>query len=39
MLRIEGLHASYGHGQILQGVDLEVAEGRIAAVLGRNGVG
>jgi branched-chain amino acid transport system ATP-binding protein len=39
MLRVEGLHASYGHGQILQGVDLEVAEGRIAAVLGRNGVG
>jgi branched-chain amino acid transport system ATP-binding protein len=39
MLRIEGLHTYYGHGHILQGVDLEVPEGRIAAVLGRNGVG
>src|SRR5437588_7895495 len=39
MLRIEGLHTYYGHGHILQGVDLEVPPGRIAAVLGRNGVG
>ncbi len=39
MLRIAGLHAYYGHGHILQGVDLEVPQGRIAAVLGRNGVG
>jgi branched-chain amino acid transport system ATP-binding protein len=39
MLRIEGLHAYYGHGHILQGVDLDVAAGCIAAILGRNGVG
>jgi branched-chain amino acid transport system ATP-binding protein len=39
MLRIEHLHTYYGHGHILQGVDLEVPKGRIAAVLGRNGVG
>ena len=39
MLRIEGLHTYYGHGHILQGVDLEVPQGRIAGVLGRNGVG
>ena len=39
MLRVEGLHTYYGLGHILQGVDLEVPEGRIAAVLGRNGVG
>jgi branched-chain amino acid transport system ATP-binding protein len=39
MLRIDGLHTYYGHGHILQGVDLEVPPGRIAAVLGRNGVG
>jgi branched-chain amino acid transport system ATP-binding protein len=39
MLRLEDLHTHYGHGHILQGVDLEVAEGGIAAVLGRNGVG
>jgi branched-chain amino acid transport system ATP-binding protein len=39
VLRVEGLHTYYGHGHILQGVDLEVAAGRIACVLGRNGVG
>jgi branched-chain amino acid transport system ATP-binding protein len=39
MLRIEGLHTYYGHGHILQGVNLEIPQGRIAAVLGRNGVG
>jgi branched-chain amino acid transport system ATP-binding protein len=39
MLRVAGLHAYYGHGHVLQGVDLEVPPGRIAALLGRNGVG
>jgi len=39
MLAVEGLHTYYGHGHILQGVDLEVPQGRIAGVLGRNGVG
>src|SRR5260221_1187273 len=39
MLRVEGLHTYYGRGHILQGVDLEVPAGEIAAVLGRNGVG
>jgi branched-chain amino acid transport system ATP-binding protein len=39
MLRVEALHTYYGRGHILQGVDLEVAPGQIAAVLGRNGVG
>ena len=39
MLRIDGLHTYCGHGHILQGVDLEVPPGRIAVVLGRNGVG
>jgi branched-chain amino acid transport system ATP-binding protein len=39
MLRVEGLHTYYGLGHILQGVDLDVPAGRIAAVLGRNGVG
>jgi branched-chain amino acid transport system ATP-binding protein len=39
MLRVEDLHTYYGHGHILQGVDLEVAASRIACVLGRNGVG
>src|SRR5262249_10291358 len=38
MLRVEGLHTYYGHGHILQGVDLEVPPGRIAVIVGRNGV-
>ena len=32
MLRVEGLHTYYGHGHILQGVDLEVPPGRIAVM-------
>jgi branched-chain amino acid transport system ATP-binding protein len=39
MLRIAGLHAHYGASHVLQGVDLSVAQGRIVAMLGRNGVG
>jgi branched-chain amino acid transport system ATP-binding protein len=39
MLRLEALHTYYGRGHILQGVDLDVERGQIAAVLGRNGVG
>ncbi len=39
MLRIEGLNTHYGASHVLQGVDLAVPQGRICAVLGRNGVG
>ena len=39
LLRVERLHTFFGPGHVLQGVDLHVGEGRIAAVLGRNGVG
>jgi branched-chain amino acid transport system ATP-binding protein len=39
MLCIEGLNAHYGASHVLQGVDLDVKQGRISAVLGRNGVG
>ena len=39
MLRIEGLHTHYGASHVLQGVDLDVKQGRIIAMLGRNGVG
>jgi branched-chain amino acid transport system ATP-binding protein len=38
-LKIEDLNAHYGASHILQGVDLEIPDGTIAAVLGRNGVG
>jgi branched-chain amino acid transport system ATP-binding protein len=35
----EGLHTYYGKSHILHGVSLEVAEGKITALLGRNGAG
>jgi branched-chain amino acid transport system ATP-binding protein len=39
MLRVEGIHAYYGKSHVLQGVSLEVREGQIVGLLGRNGVG
>jgi branched-chain amino acid transport system ATP-binding protein len=38
-LTAEGLHAYYGKSHILNGVGIEVAEGKITALLGRNGAG
>jgi branched-chain amino acid transport system ATP-binding protein len=39
MLAIRNLHAYYGKSHILHGVDLEVGEGEIVSLLGRNGAG
>ena len=39
MLEINNLHAYYGRSHILQGVALNVGEGEIVSLLGRNGVG
>ncbi len=39
VLRIEGLHAWYGESHILHGVDLQVREGEVVTLLGRNGAG
>ena len=39
MLEVRNLHAYYGKSHILQGVDLDVGEGEIVSLLGRNGVG
>jgi branched-chain amino acid transport system ATP-binding protein len=39
MLRIAGLQASYGRGQILFDINLSVAEGEVVTLLGRNGMG
>jgi len=39
MLDVTDLHAFYGKSHILQGVNLQIAEGEIVALLGRNGVG
>ncbi|HVW79626.1 MAG TPA: ABC transporter ATP-binding protein [Mycobacteriales bacterium] len=39
MLSIEGLRVAYGRIEALRGVDLEVDEGEIVALLGANGAG
>jgi branched-chain amino acid transport system ATP-binding protein len=39
VLQAEGLHTFYGKSHILHGVSLEVREGEIVALLGRNGAG
>jgi branched-chain amino acid transport system ATP-binding protein len=39
MLTVRDLHAYYGKSHILQGVNLEVRDGEIVSLLGRNGVG
>jgi branched-chain amino acid transport system ATP-binding protein len=39
MLQVRDLHAYYGKSHILQGVNLDVADGEIVSILGRNGVG
>jgi branched-chain amino acid transport system ATP-binding protein len=39
VLRVSGLHAGYGAGDILKGVDVELAAGSILTVIGPNGSG
>ncbi len=39
MLDVRDLHAYYGQSHILHGVDLQVNDGEIVSLLGRNGVG
>jgi len=39
MLEVRNLNAYYGRSHILQGVDMEIKEGEIVSLLGRNGVG
>lgn len=39
MLKIRALHAAYGSIQALHGVDLDVHEGEVVCLVGRNGVG
>jgi branched-chain amino acid transport system ATP-binding protein len=38
-LRVEALEAGYGKAQALFGVDLEVVENELVALLGANGAG
>ena len=39
LLAIEDLHAWYGESHVLHGMDLEVREGEVVTLLGRNGAG
>jgi branched-chain amino acid transport system ATP-binding protein len=39
MLEVRSLRAGYGEVEVLHGIDLDVGEGEIVAVLGSNGVG
>jgi len=39
LVEIQGVRAGYDTGDVLQGVDLDLHEGEVVAVLGRNGVG
>jgi ABC-type branched-subunit amino acid transport system ATPase component len=39
MLRLEGVVAGYGGGDVLQGVDLELEPGAIGCIVGPNGAG
>lgn len=39
MLSISALHTHYGLSNIIQGVDLDAAQGEVVGIFGRNGVG
>lgn len=39
MLKIENLTLHYGHSQILHGISMDAAQGKITCVMGTNGVG
>jgi len=39
MLEMAAIHAHYGRGQVLCGIDLRVGAGEVVALLGRNGAG
>ncbi|HEY0294071.1 MAG TPA: urea ABC transporter ATP-binding subunit UrtE [Bordetella sp.] len=39
MFSVSGLASGYGQSRVIHGIDLDVAEGEIVAVMGRNGMG
>jgi branched-chain amino acid transport system ATP-binding protein len=39
LLRVEGLETAYGASQVLFGVSLDIGEGEVISLLGRNGMG
>lgn len=38
-LRVRGLRAGYGSSEVVHGIDLDIKNGEIVAVIGRNGMG
>ena len=39
MIKLENIHKSFGKNQVLKGIDLEIPEAQVTAVLGPNGSG
>ena len=39
VLRIENLHKSFGHLEVLRGIDMEVRKGEVVVIFGRSGSG
>ena len=39
LLQVNGIHTSYDGSHVLNGVTLEIAQGELVGILGRNGVG
>ena len=39
LVRIRGLHFAYGRNRVLRGIDLDIARGRVVAILGTSGSG
>ncbi len=39
MLKVEDIHTYYGNSYILQGISIEVGDGAVIGILGRNGMG
>jgi branched-chain amino acid transport system ATP-binding protein len=39
LLEARGLHARYGNTRVLHGIDLDVDQGKVTALLGANGAG
>lgn len=39
MLNVKNLHVAYGQSEIIHGIDFEAEQGKVIAIMGRNGMG
>ncbi len=39
MLKVDNLHVSYGQSEIIHGINFEAEQGKVVAIMGRNGMG